>query len=84
MAANRMPVADVDISAELVRRLLASQHPDLAGLPVEFLANGWDNALFRLGTELVVRLPRRQLAATIIEHEQRWLHGDLHLSLIHI
>jgi aminoglycoside phosphotransferase (APT) family kinase protein len=73
MAANRMPVADVDISAELVRRLLASQHPDLAQLPVEFLANGWDNALFRLGTELVVRLPRRQLAATIIEHEQRWL-----------
>ena len=73
MAANRMPAADVDISADLVRRLLASQHPDLATLPVEFLANGWDNALFRLGTELVVRMPRRQLGATIIEHEQRWL-----------
>lgn len=73
MAANRMPVADVDISADLVRRLLASQHPDLARLPVEFLANGWDNALYRLGTELVVRMPRRQLGATIIEHEQRWL-----------
>ena len=42
-------------------------------LPVEFLANGWDNALFRLGTELVIRMPRRQLGATIIEHEQRWL-----------
>ncbi len=51
----------------------ASQHPDLAALPVEFLANGWDNALFRLGSELVVRMPRRQLGATIIEHEQRWL-----------
>jgi aminoglycoside phosphotransferase (APT) family kinase protein len=73
MAANRMPAADVDISADLVRRLLVSQHPDLAALPVEFLANGWDNALFRLGTELVVRMPRRQLGATIIEHEQRWL-----------
>jgi aminoglycoside phosphotransferase (APT) family kinase protein len=73
MAVNRMPAADVDISADLVRQLLASQHPDLARLPVEFLANGWDNALFRLGTELVVRMPRRQLGATIIEHEQRWL-----------
>lgn len=73
MAANRMPAADVEISADLVRRLLASQHPDLASLPVEFLANGWDNALFRLGTELAVRMPRRQLGATIIEHEQRWL-----------
>jgi aminoglycoside phosphotransferase (APT) family kinase protein len=73
MAANRMPAADVEISADLVRRLLASQHPDLASLPVEFLANGWDNALFRLGAELAVRMPRRQLGATIIEHEQRWL-----------
>ena len=73
MPANQMPAADVDISADLVRRLLASQQQDLAGLPVEFLANGWDNALFRLGPELVVRLPRRQLGATIIEHEQRWL-----------
>ena len=68
-----MPAADVDISADLVRRLLVSQHPDLGRLPVEFLANGWDNALFRLGTELVIRMPRRQLGATIIEHEQRWL-----------
>jgi aminoglycoside phosphotransferase (APT) family kinase protein len=68
-----MPAADVDVSADLVRRLLASQHQDLARLPVEFLANGWDNALFRLGTNLVVRMPRRQLGATIIEHEQRWL-----------
>ena len=73
MPANPMPAADVDISADLVRRLLASQHPDLARLPVEFLANGWDNALFRLGTELVVRMPRRQLGATIITREQRWL-----------
>jgi aminoglycoside phosphotransferase (APT) family kinase protein len=73
VAVNRMPAADVHISADLVRRLLDSQHPDLARLPVEFLGCGWDNALFRLGAELVVRMPRRQLGATIIEHEQRWL-----------
>ena len=68
-----MPAAEVDVSADLVRQLLADQHPDLARLPVEFLANGWDNELFRVGDERVARMPRRQLGATIIAHEQRWL-----------
>jgi aminoglycoside phosphotransferase (APT) family kinase protein len=70
---NRMPAADVEVTTELVRRLLADQRPDLAGRPVEFLANGWDNAMFRLGDELLVRLPRRQVAARILLNEQRWL-----------
>ena len=73
MAANPMPAAEVEISAGLVRRLLAGQHPDLGHLPVEFLAHGWDNELYRLGDTLVVRLPRRALAAEIIKNEQRWL-----------
>lgn len=68
-----MPAAEVHVSAELVRRLLAGQHPDLARLPVEFLAHGWDNELFRVGDELVARMPRRELGARIIAHEQRWL-----------
>ncbi len=62
MAANRMPAADVGVS-ELVRCLLADQHPDLARLPVEFLANGWDNELYRVGDGLIARLPRRALGA---------------------
>jgi aminoglycoside phosphotransferase (APT) family kinase protein len=68
-----MPAADVRITPGLVRRLLAGQHPDLVGRPVEFLANGWDNAMFRLGDDLLVRLPRRQPAAQILLNEQRWL-----------
>jgi aminoglycoside phosphotransferase (APT) family kinase protein len=68
-----MPAAEVNVSVGLVRRLLAAQHPDLTGLPAEFMANGWDNAMFRLGDELVVRLPRRQLGARILVHEQQWL-----------
>jgi aminoglycoside phosphotransferase (APT) family kinase protein len=75
MAANRMPAAEVEVSADLVRRLLADQHPDLARLPVEFLANGWDNELYRVGDGLVARLPRRALGAQIIKNEQRWLPG---------
>jgi aminoglycoside phosphotransferase (APT) family kinase protein len=70
-----MPAAEVEVSADLVRRLLADQHPDLARLPVEFLANGWDNELYRVGDGLVARLPRRALGAQIIKNEQRWLPG---------
>jgi aminoglycoside phosphotransferase (APT) family kinase protein len=75
VAVNRMPAAEVEVSADLVRRLLADQHPDLARLPVEFLANGWDNELYRVGDGLVARLPRRALSAEIIKNEQRWLPG---------
>jgi hypothetical protein len=39
--AKPMPAAEVEITTELVRRLLRAQQPDLAGLPVEPLANGW-------------------------------------------
>jgi aminoglycoside phosphotransferase (APT) family kinase protein len=42
---------------------------------VEFLANGWDNELYRVGDGLVARLPRRAFAAGIIKNEQRWLPG---------
>jgi aminoglycoside phosphotransferase (APT) family kinase protein len=75
VAVNRMPAAEVEVSADLVRRLLADQHPDLARLPVEFLANGWDNELYRVGDGLLARLPRRALGAQIIKNEQRWLPG---------
>lgn len=66
------PEADVVVDATLAARLLAEQHPDLDG-PVRLVANGWDNAILRLGDELAIRMPRRHLAARLIEHEQRWL-----------
>ena len=68
-----MPAAEVDVDEPLVRRLLAEQFPDLAGLPLSPLAFGWDNAVLRLGDDLVVRLPRRAVAAALVAHEQRWL-----------
>ncbi len=73
MAVQNMPAAEVDIDDRLVRRLLADQHPDLADLPLTLVANGWDNVIFRLGSDLTVRLPRRQLAADLVANEQRWL-----------
>ena len=68
-----MPAAEVEIDPSLVRGLLADQHPDLAVLPLEAGVPGWDNAIFRLGRELVVRLPRRAIAVRPLENEQRWL-----------
>jgi aminoglycoside phosphotransferase (APT) family kinase protein len=73
VAAQNMPAAEVEIDEALVRHLLAAQHPDLAELPLVEVANGWDNAIFRLGARLAVRLPRRQLGADLVANEQRWL-----------
>lgn len=54
----------------LVRELLAEQHPDLVHLPLRTVASGWDNVVFRLGDALAVRVPRRELAAHLVRHEQ--------------
>ena len=68
------PEADIRTDAALVARLVDEQHPDLAG-PLRLVSDGWDNQLYRLGDELVVRVPRREVAAHLIEHEQRVLPG---------
>lgn len=67
-----MPTAEVEVSTELVEKLISAQHPDLSG-PLAMIANGWDNVIFRLGEDLVVRLPRRAAAAQLVINEQRWL-----------
>ena len=73
MGATAKPPAEVPIDRALVRALLKEQHRDLANLPLNELGEGWDNRLFRLGDDFAVRLPRRAVAAPLIEHEQRWL-----------
>ena len=67
------PDADVQIDEQLVRNLLAQQHPELAELPLSWVEAGWDNAVFRLGGSLAVRLPRRQSAHALLLNEVRWL-----------
>lgn len=70
------PDAELSITRALATRLLAEQHPDLAHLPLSEFASGWDNVLFRLGDEYLLRLPRREIGAALIRHEQNWL-GEL-------
>lgn len=68
------PAADIPTDAALVAALVAEQHPDLAG-PLRLVSDGWDNQLYRLGDTHAVRIPRREVAAHLIEHEQQMLPG---------
>jgi len=68
------PAAEVRIDVPLVRRLVAAQFPQWASLAVEPVESaGWDNTIFRLGSDLAVRLPRRHVSAGHVREEHRWL-----------
>ncbi len=70
----RMHADEVDIDADLVRGLLAAHFPQWADLPITRVASaGTENAMFRLGTDLAVRLPMIAGATSGIAREQQWL-----------
>jgi aminoglycoside phosphotransferase (APT) family kinase protein len=65
---------EVDVDDELVRGLLAAQLPHLAELPLTRIeAWGTDHAIFRLGDDLSVRVPKIGWAGKQGENESRWL-----------
>ncbi len=69
-----MHADEVDVDVWLVERLVAAQRPEWAGLALEpVLPLGTDNASYRLGEELVVRLPRIPRAVSALEKEIEWL-----------
>ena len=71
---QKMHADEIHLDVELVRRLLADQFPEWAELPLERVpSHGTDNALFQLGDDMVVRLPRIHWASTGIAKEWRWL-----------
>jgi len=71
--ANPIPAAEIEVDDDLVRGLLRDRAPHLAGLRLARQGDGWDNVIYRLGDDLVVRLPRRGVVADALAHEQRWL-----------
>jgi aminoglycoside phosphotransferase (APT) family kinase protein len=74
LSAEKMHAGEVDTDVSLVRRLLAAQFPQWADLPIEPVPSaGTDNALFRLGADMVVRLPRIDWAAGGVTKDFRWL-----------
>jgi aminoglycoside phosphotransferase (APT) family kinase protein len=69
-----MHADELDIDEALVGRLIAGQFPQWARLPVRRVpSSGTDNAIFRLGDALAVRLPRIHWAVDQVAKEQQWL-----------
>lgn len=64
----------VEVDAGLVRRLVAAQFPQWAGLPVTpVVPGGWDNRTFRLGEQMSARLPSAAGYVAQVVKEHRWL-----------
>jgi len=74
MSAGKMHVDEVDVDVSLVARLLAAQFPQWADLPIEPVHSaGTDNAIYRLGSDMAVRLPRIAGATGQVDKERQWL-----------
>lgn len=74
MSAGAMHADEVSTDEALVGRLLATQFPRWADLPLEPVDSaGTDNAMYRLGDGLAVRLPRIPWAIEQVDKEHRWL-----------
>lgn len=69
-----MHADEVHTDESLVRRLVAAQFPQWARLPVARIASpGTDNAIYRLGSDMAVRMPRIHWAVGQVEKEHAWL-----------
>ena len=64
---------ELPINENLVRKLVDNDFPEFADLPLGRLtASGSTNVVFRLGDDLLVRLPRLANGSTSLDKEQRW------------
>ncbi|MHC3814346.1 aminoglycoside phosphotransferase family protein [Streptomyces sp. DT9] len=64
---------EIDADEAVVRELLREQRPEWAALPVSPAGAGTDNTMYRLGEQLLVRLPRTADNAEAVRKEQTWL-----------
>ena len=65
---------ELPVDPPLVRALVDRDHPGLATLPLRRLpSSGSTNVLYRLGADLVVRLPRQPGGSAVIDKEAAWL-----------
>lgn len=62
------------INVELARTVLSSHATEWAELPIKPIkSTGTDNALFMLGNDSVLRIPKRESAVILLEKELNWL-----------
>jgi hypothetical protein len=64
---------EVMVDESTVRSLLRAQGPQWADLQLSPAGAGTENTMYRLGTDLVVRIPRTADKAQPLRKEQRWL-----------
>jgi aminoglycoside phosphotransferase (APT) family kinase protein len=57
----------------VVRSVLEAQRPQWAGLTLTPAGAGTDNTMYRLGDDLLVRMPRTEDKARSLRKEQEWL-----------
>lgn len=75
---KKMHENEFEIDEPLVRKLIEDQCPHWANLPLKFIpSSGTDHALFRLGSEYIVRLPRIEWSPgsvqNVINKEYEWV-----------
>lgn len=64
----------ITVETATVRRLVDTQFPRWAGLPIRpARVGGWDNYTFRLGPAMVIRMPSAAEYALTVQKEQHWL-----------
>jgi aminoglycoside phosphotransferase (APT) family kinase protein len=74
MSGPKIHADQLEMNEPLVRRLLADQFPHWADLPVTAVpSSGTENAIYRLGDGMVVRLPYRPVRDDQIEKLDHWL-----------
>jgi aminoglycoside phosphotransferase (APT) family kinase protein len=74
MCSDKMHADELDIDVPLVRTLLATQFPQWTDLPIRHVrSSGTVNALYRLGDDMAVRLPRVAGSFDDVEREHHWL-----------
>jgi aminoglycoside phosphotransferase (APT) family kinase protein len=74
LTVQKMHADEVQTDADLVRTLLSEQYPEWASLSIDRVqSSGTDNALYRLGNEMIVRLPRIHWAVGEVDKGFRWL-----------
>jgi aminoglycoside phosphotransferase (APT) family kinase protein len=83
MSPPRLHDDEVTIDKTLARRLLVDQMPAYGALPLRRTASGGtENAVFRMGDDLAIRMPIRPDAVSGLLKEVRWLPVVApHLSL---
>lgn len=65
---------ETEVDLDLATRLLRSQFPELSRLPLRpVVSSGTENAMFRLGDQLALRLPRLPGAAEGLVKESAWV-----------